>query len=65
MALSTRKGIKFWGMLAFVIAAVFLAACGGSDNDEGSLTVYSGRSDTLVAPLIERFNGYCIATIGR
>ncbi len=55
MGSSTRKGIKLWGILAFLIAAVFLAACGGSDNDEGSLTVYSGRSDTLVAPLIERF----------
>ena len=54
MAASTRKGIRFWGILAFLVSAVFLSACGGS-SDEGSLTVYSGRSDTLVAPLIERF----------
>jgi len=54
MGTSTRKGIRFWGILAFLITAVFLSAC-GSDNDAGSLTVYSGRSDTLVAPLIERF----------
>ena len=59
MATSTRKGtpkgIRILGILALLLSAVFLAACGGSDNDAGSLTVYSGRSDTLIAPLIERF----------
>ena len=55
MATRTRKRIRFWGILAFLLSAVFLAACGGSDDGEGSLTVYSGRSETLVGPLIERF----------
>ena len=54
MGASARRRVKFWGILAFFITAVFLSAC-GSDNEAGSLTVYSGRSDTLVAPLIERF----------
>ena len=54
MGVSARNGIQYCGVLVVALVAVLLSAC-GSDNDAGSLTVYSGRSDTLVAPLIERF----------
>jgi len=55
MGVSARTGIRYWKVLLLALAAVLLSACGGSDSDAGSLTVYSGRSATLVAPLIEQF----------
>lgn len=42
--------------LALLVLATGVAACGGDDSsDEASLTIYSGRNEALVGPLLERF----------
>ena len=50
-----RNGAGVWGILALLLTPLMLAACGGSGGDAGSLTVYSGRSETLVGLVIQRF----------
>jgi iron(III) transport system substrate-binding protein len=40
---------------ALLAIALVTFACGGTGGDDSSITVYSGRSEELVAPLIEDF----------
>lgn len=43
--------IRLLAPLAALLAATLLAACGGGD----SITVYSGRNEALIGPILERF----------
>ncbi len=51
-ALIQRKWLPLL-LSAAIFAGLLLAACGGGDED--SLTIYSGRSKSLVGPLIQQF----------
>ena len=47
-----RAVLPLIGVLALTIGA---SACGDDDGDSDSLTVYSGRSEELVGPLLDQF----------
>ncbi|MGD2026705.1 MAG: iron ABC transporter substrate-binding protein [Anaerolineales bacterium] len=45
--------IIFWVFL--ITSSLVLSACGGAASQNDTLTIYSGRSESLVAPLIDQF----------
>jgi iron(III) transport system substrate-binding protein len=49
---ATVRPLARWGVAVLAAAATLTACSGGSDAD---LVVYSGRSEALVGPLVERF----------
>lgn len=50
-----RRVILAAGLVASVLAGTAATACGGDDDGGKTLTVYAGRSETLVGPLLDRF----------
>ena len=56
MILRSTRARALLGLAAAALALPTLAACGGgSDAADGPLTIYSGRSEELVAPLFAQF----------
>ena len=53
MRTRTRAGLI---LMAVAVLPLIFAACGGSDESPGTLTVYSGRSGALVDPIIQQFS---------
>ncbi|WP_320671732.1 iron ABC transporter substrate-binding protein [Patulibacter defluvii] len=54
----THASRRALALLALLPLGLGLAACGGGDDaakDDGTLTVYSGRQEKLVKPLLDRF----------
>jgi len=48
------RKLRLTACAAPVLVALTLAACGG-DGDDGTITVYSGREEEYVGPLLERY----------
>ncbi|MEN9506185.1 MAG: hypothetical protein RI958_2111, partial [Actinomycetota bacterium] len=52
------KTTQLWRRVAFTsvgLVALTLAACGDDQESNGPLTVYSGRNESLLQPLVDQF----------
>jgi iron(III) transport system substrate-binding protein len=49
-----KTALLFVSILALLGTAT-VAACGGDDSGSGTLTVYSGRSEELIGPLVQEY----------
>jgi iron(III) transport system substrate-binding protein len=49
------RKLRLTAIFVPVLAALALVACGGDDDDDNTITVYSGREEEYVGPLLARY----------
>ncbi len=55
--INRRRVLTGMFLIVLMLAAMAVSACSGDDDSSaGSLTIYSGRAEELVGPIIERFS---------
>ena len=50
-----QRGPRRWTTFALAVGAILFAACGGGADSSDQITLYSGRSESLIGPLISQF----------
>lgn len=53
--MNNRNPLKWAGLGISLLAALGLVGCANPTADQETLTIYSGRSEELIAPLLEKF----------